>query len=464
MQGTILIVDAVATNRIGLKVKLAAAFYQIVQADRIEAALDAVRAHRPDLVICALHLPGGGAATLAQRLHGDQLLPPVPVLAIATAEGPGDRLSALAAGVGDVLTRPLDDTLLLGRTRSLIRARHAVDEWQMRDDTTRALGLAEPAAEFVPQGHCMLIHPEGAQALNWAQQLRPRLQARLTIAKPADAIRTAPAGGPPDVFVLALPADPGCATAACRLISELRANAHTRHAGLLVVQLSSDSALGATALDLGADDLMTEGFEAEEVTLRLKTLLRRKRLGDRLRATVRSGLKAAVFDPLTGLHNRRYALPQLERIAERARETGCSFAVMVADLDHFKRINDHYGHAAGDAVLVETARRLRGRLRGEDLLARIGGEEFLIVMPGTSLGEAQATAARLCHAVSGRGFEAPGHAHPLKVTVSIGLAIGPSDRSGRILPAETLLAEADQALYSAKTRGRNRVTLSRPAA
>lgn len=464
MQGTILIVDAVATNRITLKVKLAAAFYQIVQADGIDGALESVRRHRPDLVICALHLPGGGAAALARQLRGDQMLPPVPVLAIGAGDPPEARLSALAEGVSDVLSRPLDDTLLLGRTRSLIRSRHAADEWQMREDTTRALGLAEPTAEFTPQGHCMLIHPENAEALNWARRLRPQLQARLSLAKPAEAIRTAPEGGPPDVFVLALPADPGGAMAICRLISELRANAHTRHAGLLVVQLRPDAALGATALDLGADDLMSEGFEAAEMALRLQALLRRKRMGDQLRATVRSGLKAAVFDPLTGLHNRRYALPHLERIAERARETGRSFAVMVADLDHFKRINDHYGHAAGDAVLVKTAKRLRDNLRGMDLLARIGGEEFLIVMPGTTLAEAETTAARLCRAVSGQGFDAPGYARPLSVTVSIGLATGPCDNAGRPLSVEDLLGEADQALYSAKTRGRNRVTLSRPAA
>lgn len=463
MQGTILIVDAVATNRIALKVKLTAAFYRIVQAESLGAALDAMQSHRPDLVICAQHLPGGGAAALARRLRGDEALPPVPVLAIGNGDHPVDRLSALADGVSDVLARPLDDTLLMGRTRSLIRARHAVDEWQMRDDTTRALGLEEPPAAFLPQGHCMLIHPDGAQALNWAQRLRPHLQARLTLAKPAEAIRSAPAGGPPDVFVLALPSDPGSATAACRLISELRANAHTRHAGLLVVQLRPDSALGATALDLGADDLMAQGYETSEMILRLEALLHRKRMGDQLRACVRSGLEAAVFDPLTGLHNRRYALPHLERIADRARETGRPFAVMVADLDHFKRINDDYGHPAGDAVLVETARRLRESLRPDDLLARIGGEEFLIALPGTTLAEAQATAARLCQAVAGQGFSVPGFQQTLQVTVSIGLAMG-TVHGSCAASAETLLAKADEALYSAKTRGRNRVTLSRPAA
>lgn len=464
MQGTILIVDAIATNRISLKVKLAAAFYKVIQAGDIEQAIAEVRRRPPDLVICALTMPGGGATELCDHLRSLFPTEELPVLAVGNRDHADCRLAALEAGVSDVLLKPLDDTLLLGRTRSLIRARNAADEWQMRDDTTRALGLAEPAADYAPMGHCVLIHSDGAAMLNWANRLRPRLRARLTLSKPEEAIRELPPEGPPDAFVLALPAEPGAAMAACRLISALRANAKTRHAGLLVVQLAPDTTLAATALDLGADDLMIDGFDAAEMTLRLHALLRRKRMADQLRATVRTGLKAAVFDPLTGLHNRRYAMPHLGRIAERAQQTLRPFAVMLADLDHFKMINDKYGHATGDAVLVQTAQRLRDNLRGMDLVARIGGEEFLIVMPGTSMAEAEVAAARLCADIGGRDFETSGSAHPLTVTISIGLAVGPLDGTGEPLSVETLLAQADRALYSAKTRGRNQVTLSRPAA
>ncbi|MEY8837662.1 GGDEF domain-containing protein, partial [Cribrihabitans sp. XS_ASV171] len=102
---------------------------------------------------------------------------------------------------------------------------------------------------------------------------------------------------------------------------------------------------------------------------------------DRVRSSVREGLRAAIRDPMTGLHNRRYALPALEALAREARAKGGMLAVMLADLDHFKRINDRHGHAAGDAVLIETARRLRNTLPGEALVARMGGEEFLLALP-----------------------------------------------------------------------------------
>jgi two-component system cell cycle response regulator len=192
-------------------------------------------------------------------------------------------------------------------------------------------------------------------------------------------------------------------------------------------------------------------------------------VADQLRATVRTGLKAAVSDPLTGLHNRRYAMPHLARVAEHAAATGRSFAVMVADLDHFKQINDLYGHSAGDAVLVEAARRLRENLRGVDLVARIGGEEFLIVMPATPLSEARIAASRLCRKIGSEGFVVPGVKYPIEVTVSIGVTMGGMHNLKGVgtgsQDANTLLDAADKALYEAKMHGRNQVNMAtRPAA
>ncbi|MEO0503200.1 MAG: GGDEF domain-containing protein, partial [Pseudomonadota bacterium] len=193
----------------------------------------------------------------------------------------------------------------------------------------------------------------------------------------------------------------------------------------------------------------------------------RKMMTDALRATVRTGIEASVIDPLTGLHNRRYAMPHVTRIAERAQRTGKPFALMIADMDHFKRINDQYGHAAGDAVLIEVANRLRSNLRAVDLVARIGGEEFLMVLPGVTLKNARAAAKRLCRRVGTPAIAIPGQSQPINATISIGLVVCDTDTGlprGMALTAEALLDRADRALYDAKAEGRNRVTLCRPAA
>jgi two-component system cell cycle response regulator len=173
---------------------------------------------------------------------------------------------------------------------------------------------------------------------------------------------------------------------------------------------------------------------------------------------------------LTGLYNRRYAMPHLERIAEQSRQSGRPYAVMVADLDHFKRINDLHGHEAGDAVLAECAHRLQSNMRAVDLVARIGGEEFLVVMPATGRAEARQAALRLCRKISQEPIALPGSAATIDVTVSIGLALSsglPADSiSGLGLPdtPESLIKRADRALYRAKEMGRNRFMLELSAA
>lgn len=467
MQGKILIVDAIATNRIVLKVKLKKAYYDVAYAATMDDAVKAVRAELPDLVISACSLPDGSAAELCRALSSSTMTEHIPIIAIGSREDASARMATLETGVHDVLSQPVDETLLLGRVRSLIRAHNTTAEWRMREDTCRALGMAEPASEFEEQSRCVLVSNDSPLLQKFAMHLRPVLRATLTLSTAAALMQQVDSKKLPDVFVLILPEDAGAAVDDLSLISTLRANARARHIGIIVLQTKQDAGLGAHALDLGADDLMTNGFDAAELSLRIKAVMRRKRMGEQLRANVRTGLQAAVFDPLTGLYNRRYAMPHLERIYEHARTTERSFAVMVADLDHFKRINDIYGHASGDAVLVEVGHRLRASLRSTDMVARIGGEEFLVILPGTDLAEAQRAALRICSNISATPFVVPGSAVPIEVTISVGMAL-----SGGHAPAEkptgenglALLEEADCALYAAKGHGRNQVKLGRPAA
>lgn len=338
----------------------------------------------------------------------------------------------------------------------------------MRDDTSRALGFAEDSADFGPPGRCVMVSADKDCAQKWIEELRPHLRSSLSHTSAETALRDLVPGRIPDVFILILEESDKHSGDILRLLAALRATAITRHAGVLVIQPRPEPGLGAYALDLGADDLMTDGYEQIELGLRVKALLRRKRIGDKLRATVRTGLKAAVSDPLTGLHNRRYAMPQLARVAEHSAATGRSFAVMVADLDHFKQINDIYGHASGDAVLVEAAKRLRENLRGVDLIARIGGEEFLIVMPATPFSEARVASSRLCRKIGGEGFVIPGAPEPIHVTISIGVTMGGMRKLNGLqeskMDPNALLDAADKALYEAKLLGRNQVNLVRPAA
>lgn len=165
----------------------------------------------------------------------------------------------------------------------------------------------------------------------------------------------------------------------------------------------------------------------------------------------------AMIDGLTGLHNRRWLDESLPRVMDRSMRNDQALAVLMADVDHFKRVNDDHGHPAGDQVLVTVAQTLMANVRPTDLVARYGGEEFVVILPGTDEPGARLAAERLRGAVAAVAIIGPMGEHLPPVTISVGgVAMTREDTM------QTLIASADSALYESKRTGRNRVTLEPP--
>ena len=460
MSGKILIVDDVATNRIVLKVKLASAYYETVQAANGAEAIRIARDIRPDLVLLDIELPDISGIAVCEALKADAATRDIPVVMISAFHDASRRLAALRAGAEDVFWKPLDELVLFARLRSLLRARELDEQLGFRDEACRDLGFADPPARFDAPGLVGLVAGRADVALGWKRALQPYLTDRLLVLDRDAALSELQDGTVPDLFLIA--ADIARPGDGLRFMSELRSRPATRHAAICLVLPAGAHDESATALDLGASDLIAGDAEPAETALRIQAQMRRKQQGDRLRMTVADGLRLAMIDPLTGLHNRRYALPHLAQIAARSAETAREFAVLLIDLDRFKTVNDTWGHAAGDAVLVEIAERLRSGLRAGDLLARIGGEEFLIVLPEVGFETAHAIAERLRRLVSDQPIRLAGSC-TLALTLSIGLTMGGGGRRKADLP-EALIARADKALLAAKAEGRNQVTVHRSAA
>jgi diguanylate cyclase (GGDEF)-like protein len=206
------------------------------------------------------------------------------------------------------------------------------------------------------------------------------------------------------------------------------------------------------AMEAGADDFLSKPFDPPELKARLLAGRRIILLQRELIAARESLRFAATHDSMTGLLNRVEIISVLRREIARSRRERSPVALVLADLDHFKRVNDTFGHSAGDAVLQEIARRFRSGLRVYDGVGRYGGEEFLLILPGCNLDAAVNRANAIRRLIEQDAIMAPQAS--VTATVSMGVTIAEFYRD---VSVEGLLEKADEALYQAKSNGRNRV-------
>ncbi|MGE0785379.1 MAG: diguanylate cyclase [Sandaracinaceae bacterium] len=239
----------------------------------------------------------------------------------------------------------------------------------------------------------------------------------------------------------------------CRL---LREHPSGRHVFVYLVSARSSPEDMLRGLEAGANDYLIKPFNHAELRVRLQNGRRLVELHDEL-VCAREALRTqAMVDPLTQIWNRRAFLDLAAKEVSRAARASRATSALMIDIDHFKSINDRYGHAAGDRTLTEVAARIKSALRGGDHLARYGGEEFVVLLPDCDARGAYAVAERVRRAIAKSAIETDGHRIP--VTASLGAASCPTS----VDSLEALLARADAALYAAKRAGRDRSILAAP--
>lgn len=240
----------------------------------------------------------------------------------------------------------------------------------------------------------------------------------------------------------------------CRAIRERKADPYTY---LLLLTSRDQKQDVVEGFEAGADDYLIKPFNPHELRARIHAGERIIELEDRLIRAQEALRELATHDPLTGLLNRRACLDALLLELNRGSRTGNPVCIVMADIDHFKKVNDTHGHLIGDEVLCEVARRMQSSLRPYDVIGRYGGEEFLLVLPGCTLEEGVKLANRVCRLV--RSEPAKAKNASIDVTISLGVAVTNHPLPGDF---EALLGASDLALYQAKSAGRNRVECSSP--
>ncbi|CAH1667030.1 PleD family two-component system response regulator [Chelatococcus asaccharovorans] len=452
MSARVLVVDDTPINVKLLEARLSAEYFDVISASNGREALEICEQNRCDIVLLDAMMPGMDGFEVCRKLKSQPSTVHIPIVMVTALDQPSDRLRGLDAGADDFLTKPVDDMALIARVRSLVRLKAVTDELRTRVIASREFGLEDAlvsaTAETGQNARVFIIEDRPATA--------ERLAAALAIyhhvdweADPQQALARAALQNY-DVILVNL--DIG-GFDGLRLCGQLRAFESTRNAIVLMMARAEDKERILRGLDIGMNDYLLRPVDRNELVARVRTQMRRKRFADRLRDSVQASLELAVIDSLTGLHNRRFLDARLGAAFEAPTLGTRPLVLLMLDLDHFKTVNDQFGHDAGDEVLKECANRIRTQTRGIDIVARFGGEEIVIIVPDATSEAAEVMAERIREEIEHQPFLVNGARQSVDVTVSIGVAARlPSDQT----PGD-LLRRADQALYQAKEAGRNRV-------
>src|SRR5580693_859036 len=449
MTARILVVDDIEANVRLLEAKLSAEYYDVISASDGPTAIALAAQEHPDIILLDVMMPGMDGFEVCRRLKEDPLTRHIPVVLVTALDGRADRIAGLEAGADEFLNKPIDDVMLFSRVRSLTRLKTVIDELRQREASGRRMGVIAGAASRLAGagGRIVICDDNSRQAQRIASELA--IEHRPVIELDPEKAHLS-ARGPIDLLIINANAK---GFDGLRLAAQIRSDEATRHVPILAVIDPDDRARMVKALEIGVNDVLPRPIDPQELSARARTQIKRKRYTDFLRKNLDHSLELAVTDQLTGLHNRRYMVGQLGALVAGATRGGDPVGCLLIDIDHFKKINDNFGHDVGDEVLREFAVRLASNVRAIDLPCRYGGEEFVVIMPGTRLEDAERIAERIRRHVAGSPFRIPGGADPLSVTISIGVAstLGIEDTP------EALLKRADAAVYEAKSLGRNKV-------
>ncbi len=449
MTARVLIVDDILANVKLLEAKLSAEYFEVVTAMNGVDALEAVQRTQPDIVLLDVMMPGMDGIEVCSRIKRSSSSQHIPVVMVTALDQPEDRIRGLEAGADDFLTKPVNDIALFCRVKSLVRLKMLTDELRSRLPTgdMNMLRVGQPEVSH-REGRIMLIDNRGHLAERISSSLKGEHDL-VWAQDPQQAVFDA-AETQYELLIINLDLQD---FDGLRLCSQLRSLERTRQVPILIIVDPDDNERMMRALDMGVNDYLLRPIDKQELLARVNTQIKRWRFTEQLRNDVQQSLELAVTDPLTGLYNRRYMESQVNLMVDAAANRGRALSVLALDVDHFKSVNDNYGHAVGDEVLIELAERLKKHTRSMDLPCRVGGEEFIVVLPDTEMAVARQIAERLRKAICGKPFCAGATAQKLPITASIGIA--EFEASSDSLPA--MLQRADEALYRAKREGRNRV-------
>ncbi len=445
---TILVVDDIETNIKLLTAKLLKEYYTVLTANSGKEALAILKKEKIDTILLDVMMPEMDGFEVCKTIKTDPETTHIPVVMVTALSDIDDRVKGLEAGADEFLTKPINDTALFVRLKSLSRMKSLIDELKLRNSTNALLGVTNiEMHDTFADKKILLINDDVVQAKNIKQMLL-KITQNVKVISNSDELDIINEYTPDLVIISSTleNEDP------LRISVILRGKAEISGV-VIILQIDEDGMpLVVKGIELGINDYFVYPIEESELLARIRTQLRRKQYQDNLRNDLEQSVNLAAKDGLTGLFNRRYFDIHLKQMIEKANKESIKLYLLMCDIDNFKHVNDTYGHQAGDKVLTIVSRILKNTLRITDLIARFGGEEFTILLTDIDISKAIETAERVRAKIEYMDFHIENQIEPLKKTISIGVTEYKKEES-----IKSFIERADKAMYEAKTTGKNKV-------
>jgi two-component system cell cycle response regulator len=399
MTARVLVVDDVRSNRKLLQTRLSLEYFEVLLAANGPDAIALCEKGGCDIVLLDVKMPGMDGFEVCRRPRATPDTAHLPIVLLTALDRPADPVRGLESGTDDFLTKPVDEIALIARVRSLVRLKFSIDELRARAahsaeaETATAELLKLDASE---RGRLLLVDEQRSSRERIAGALSPDHNVILT-EEPGEAL-TAAREETIDLMIVSLGSG---AFDGLRLCSQARSHECTRNLPILLIADPDDRPKVLRGLELGANDYLTRPIDRNELLARVRTNIRQKLYADRLRQSVQQSIEMALYDSLTGLNNRRSLERRLPAMIETARARGAPLTMMVLDIDHFKRVNDTYGHDVGDRVLKGFGAQL------QDL-----SERRPHLPPGRRGIRRRDAGRRCCRSGADRGTRVPNHGEP----------------------------------------------------
>ncbi len=453
MSARILVVDDLLPNVRLLEAKLESEYYDVVTAQSGKEALENIAKNPPDVILLDVMMPEMDGFETCKIIKSDPKTAHIPVVMVTALSDVDDRVQGLNVGADDFLTKPINDLALFARIRSLVRLKSMTDELKLRDQTGEELGVDDLKRQRIQDtsgAKILIVDDDQSQAQQISQRLTSIGMTVTVEPVPKEAVKFSERVDL-DLIIIStqLSTDDGL-----HLCTHFRSQDKTRATPLLIIIEDDNMDLMVKGLDMGINDYLVTPIDSNEVVARVNIQVRRKRYQDALKATQKESLSMAILDRLKQVYNRHYMDTHVQRMLQAAQKGNKPLSLMMIDVDHFKNVNDTYGHLSGDEVLKQIPQRVMQNIRATDMITRYGGEEFAVILPDTSISQAADVAERVRKSIDIYQFTIPVLPGLIHCSISVGVSVSIASDT-----VASLISRADKALYHVKNTGRNKVAV-----